>query len=478
VLDFLLKKTKSLKKPNYIIDLLNTWKNFKFINKNNEYIENNSIHKLKFTNYYNIDSSNYNYFKTKKWLVVFSEKYWYIFLESYSHEIKIPYSNSEKVLAWFLTDNKRYLLENNIYYFYRFKNYSHLNDVYWFYKSTLEWFWYDLNKTLIYIDWNKKFNFVTKYEKIKLINKDFLTNIWNKSLFLKILSDDLLYLSKDYYLDLKNIQNITYDLTDWKTDEEKIRLIYDWILDNISYSINFKLTDYQIFSWVETFKNKSWVCEWYVKLMSYMLLFSWIDNIDDIRWYVIDAQDFPKIGHAWLRIWDKYYDPTFDDPVWAEKTKVFNEYKYYWLPRDLFYSNRYDYWKLPEYIKNLSFSDRKKIIFNNLKKLFNKYYNSNYLILKPFKFRKEYNLLDKEVLNIDDFKNILKYYTVRDYKFYDKNWIKRRITNIVYYTVDDSNIEKIIWDYFNYNTNWLYLFKWIDNNWNVTYKLTNNVTIK
>jgi len=30
---------------------------------------------------------------------------------------------------------------------------------------------------------------------------------------------------------------------------------------------------------------------------------------------VIDAADFPNIGHAWLRIDDKYYDPTFDDPV-------------------------------------------------------------------------------------------------------------------------------------------------------------------
>jgi hypothetical protein len=65
--------------------------------------------------------------------------------------------------------------------------------------------------------------------------------------------------------------------------------------------------------------------------------------------------------------------------------------------------------------------DRKKIIYNNLKILLKKYKYSNYLILKPFKFRQKYNLLNKDVLGIEDFKKILKYYIVNDFKFYDQD---------------------------------------------------------
>jgi transglutaminase/protease-like cytokinesis protein 3 len=46
-----------------------------------------------------------------------------------------------------------------------------------------------------------------------------------------------------------------------------------------------------------------------------MLAFAGIEDIEHIRGYVIDAVDFPQIGHAWVRIGNRYYDPTFDDPI-------------------------------------------------------------------------------------------------------------------------------------------------------------------
>jgi len=48
-----------------------------------------------------------------------------------------------------------------------------------------------------------------------------------------------------------------------------------------------------------------------------------------IKGNVIDAADFPQIGHAWVRIGDTYYDPTFDDPLGNMQVKQRDEYKYF-----------------------------------------------------------------------------------------------------------------------------------------------------
>lgn len=478
IIEDMLYKRDSFIISSYIKKLLTYNKKFFYLNEKNEYAIDWWIKKINFSTYYKLNSWNYDQFKNRTWIVIYSKNLWYGFVEKYNIENKIPYSLWNTVLKWFVSDNKKFLLWNDWYYYsYNFDAFSSINDNYWFYVSNLNNLGFDKN-TLLYINKDNKFNFVSKYKVNKLINKDFLNDIWNKWLFLNILSDDYKYLNKNYLVDLINIKHLTKKITKGLNDEEKIKVIYWWILKNIDYTSWYKLSDYRIFSWLETYENKNWVCSWYVKLMTYMLLFSWINNIEDIRWYVIDAKDFPNIGHAWLRIWEKYYDPTFDDPIWATITKKFNEYKYFALPKDLFYTNRFDYWKLPEYIKKLSLEERKKIIFNNLAKLVNKYLWKNYLLLKPFEFRKKYNLGFKEKLTISDLKNILKYYYVDDYKFYDKNWIKKYITSIVYYSVNDNNIEKVLSDDFNYDISWLYLFKWKDENWNISYILTNNVSIK
>ena len=462
----------------YIKKLMSYNKKFFYLNEKNEYVIDWWIKKINFTSYYKLNSWNYDQFKNKSWIVIYSKNLWYGFVENYNIENKIPYSLWNTVLKWFFSDNKKFLLWNDWYYYsYNFNSFSSINDNYWFYLSTLKRLWFNKN-TLLYIDKNNKFNFVLNYKKNKLINKDFLNDIWNKWLFLNILSDDYRYLNKNYLVDLINIKHLTKKITKGLNDKEKIKVIYWWILKNIDYTSWYTLTDYRIFSWLETYKNKNWVCSGYVKLMTYMLLFSWINNVEDIWWYVIDAPDFPNIWHAWLRIGDRYYDPTFDDPIWLSKTKNIEEYKYFGLPRDLFYANRYDYKDIPDNIKNASLDTRKHIIFNNLYKLAPKYINSWYLLLKPFIFRIKHWIWPKYKLTINDFKKYLNYYVVDDYKFYNKKWELKRITNISYYPVNDENIEKDIDNIFNYNLNWLYLFKWKLWNGNYEYRLTNNLTIK
>jgi hypothetical protein len=211
-------------------------------------------------------------------------------------------------------------------------------------------------------------------------------------------------------------------------------------------------------------------------MLLYMLNFSNIDNVDVIRWYVLDAPDFPKIWHAWIRIWDYYYDPTFDDPIWQLKTKTFSEYKYYKLPYDLFYTNRYTYEKIPSFLKTKSLAYRKTFINRRISTLLSKYKNSNYNLLKPFLFKYNNNLKIDKNLTIVWLSKAIWIYNVNNWIFY-KNWIKKHINNINYYTVSDKNIETVA-SQLNYNFDWFYLFKWKLDDWSYEYRLAYNVILK
>ena len=203
-----------------------------------------------------------------------------------------------------------------------------------------------------------------------------------------------------------------------------------------------------------------------------MLSFAWITDVKVVKWYVIDAPDFPSIGHSWIQIGYQYYDPTFDDPVWASKTKSYSEYKYFGLPRDLFYTNRFNYGTLPSYLKTESLSSRKNLIKENIAKLSTKYKDNNYILVKPFTFRTDNNLTATETLTIEKIKNIIPSFDVSEYKFI-QDGVTKTITNIDYYTVNDSNIETLL-EQLNYNIDWYKLFKWDD--W--SYRLAYNSTIK
>ena len=86
-------------------------------------------------------------------------------------------------------------------------------------------------------------------------------------------------------------------------------------LDELSKKEIVDLDDLQIFSGIETFRDGEGVCTGYTKLMLYMLLIAGISDAEEIRGHVIDAPDFPEIGHSWIRIGERYFDPTFDDPL-------------------------------------------------------------------------------------------------------------------------------------------------------------------
>lgn len=292
---------------------------------------------------------------------------------------------NDDVFNWFkikvIKDNVL-ILENWIWYTYIFKDYHN----FWKWvipkEEDLKINWLDKNKTVLLLDDKIWASYVTEYEKVKLISDDIISDISNKYNFLLELSDDKKYSNIDTDESFLELKNKTLELTNWLTQYNKIKKVYDYILKNISYSKVFDIENKYIFSWISTYEKKEWVCSWYSKLNLYMLSFAWINWVKVVKWHVIDATDFPDIWHAWLKIWNNYYDSTFDDTWNNWLTKEFEEYKYFWLPKDLFYTNRFDYWELPLELRSADLEYRKEYVKLELEKLKEKYINKNFKLLK------------------------------------------------------------------------------------------------
>lgn len=461
---FVLKKLSSdIDHPSYIDTLLWKWLLFRQVDSSFEFYEDGKVKKYVFDSYYGIDESNYKAFLNKSGIVLKDvNTTLYIFVEKYSIQEKIPYTRlfSDTFSTQFITEDKKYVLIDEVYYTYNFDTYSVFSDDYGFYEYNIEALGWSLWGTVFFRDGKGKFWFITNAVKTKLISEIYLDWVTDKNEFLKNVIDDKKYLSSDtdqYFKELKSVaQSITKNAV---SDAQKIQIIYDWVIDNITYTKNVDLSDKKIFSWILTYKNKDGVCDGYTKLMWYMLMYGGLSHIEVIKWYVIDVPDFPQIGHAWVKIWDSYYDPTFDDPVGAvSKT----QHKYFKLPEKLFYTNRYEYEDLPEYLMKLSLSERKKIVMKNISTLVAEYANTGYELLKPFEFRKKYKLSYDADISIENLKKILPYYKVASDFSFSIEGKKKYITFLQYYSLVNSSAQDIetILSQHKYDITGLYLFEW------------------
>lgn len=364
-------------------------------------------------------------------------------------------------------------IENWIWYAYTFEKKYHFENMSWVNKSTLDYNSINENNTIVfYEDW--LISFVKDYKKVKLVTNDIIYWIPNKHEILKRFKKNKTNLTWDDDNKIRQIKALSRSLTRWiYKKDDKIKTIYHYILDNIEYTKEFTLQDYEIFSWVETFINKNWVCEWYVELFQLILAFNDISS-ELLTWDVIDAQDFPQIGHAWLKIWEYYYDPTFDDPIWAKETKKFEEYKYFKLPRDLFYTNRYDYWKTPESLKNTPIEFRENLIRQNINKLTEKYKNNWYNLVKPFIYKKTKWLDPIKDITVSDLISIYDFYEFRDYEISFSNRV-RIVKNMNYTTLSNEYTETIL-EKNNYNLDNVLFLKWFKENWDIEYIMVNEIS--
>lgn len=427
--------------------------------------------------YYNLNSESYNFF-LKRWISDYKIfKVWNKVLISnkftkqrvFSHkEIYEKFLNKIDITNWnyiWLIDGKYYFFEfsaNNIYTFnWEYASIEQINK-----------YWFDIDKSLIFLnDWN--YWFVKNFKKIELFDESFLQNIPNLDEFLFYLSDDLINVKIDTKTTLESIKDLSLTLTkNLNNDQEKIKVIYDWIVENISYYENFVDWNKDVFSWTKTYLNKYWVCDWYTKIFLFMLSFAWVENVEIKRWFAFVSEYFPSFWHAWLKIWDKYYDPTFDDPIWWSR----EEYLYFAIPEDLMYINRFDWVVIKDNLDKKSFIERQKIAEKNLFDVYDKY--SNFALAKTIKNKIDlwfsYNdeitveaLWQKiDTLDITSEINVM---------YYFENGQKKYIKSINYYPLNNENL---VWVMKNYNIEISKLKIWkFSSNWKIFYWLIYNLTL-
>ncbi len=474
-----IKKLSDLKNnfvlPDYITKLISGNRKFVYVNYSEknpffEFVENNKVKRLIFTNYFEITDKNYDLFKNKAWYII-NLTWKYVFIENYEIEDKIPYSNSSSYFKSVILDlNNNFYEINWAYYTYKFNSYNYIDDKYWFYPKSLDQLWINIKNSILYKNIDK-YVFITSYSDQVLIKSDLLTWITDKKLFLSMVSDDKKSLNYDTYSYFKELKLLSEKLTSWLTREDKIKKIYDYVLKNITYTNPIDLTRPEIFSWIDTYKNKDWVCEWYVKLMAYMLMFAWIEDVEVIRWFVLNASDFPNVWHAWIKIWNYYYDPTFDDPIWNTQAKEFNQYDYYKLPADLMYTNRYDVADLPEELKSKSKEFLNELVNKNLYNLVSKYKKSNYNLMNYVLFLYNNWFSYNHKIKISDLENLIVTYSI-DWKdmSYIKDWRKYFIKKLKFYQLTNENLKDVL-SVINYDISSHNLLKWDLWNWSYEYRL-------
>ena len=338
----------------------------------------------------------------------------------------------------FLNANPSIILDWDFYNQYEAKSYIELS-WYWYYDWQIDFNPEDKEIIIFEKDW--KISLVRDYYKKRIIRSNLLENVKNKDEFLEVLSKDIkrYWENIDFENTIKEIKNKSEEIIKGENNKDKkIKIIYKWLIDYLKYDQDWiNKWSKEIFSWLLSFENKRWVCDWYTKLIFYMLSFAGIDDIDIESWYVFTSDDFPDIWHSWIKIWDKYYDPTFDDPVW-DFDKGNYELRYFWLAKDLIYADRFSWMNIAEKYKWKSKSQLEKISEEAFYKLVKKY-------------GKKYNLLDLyykkdllwiragEEISIEKLKKSIPYYEVSNYGFIDENGKKRQISSINYFSVKDDN---------------------------------------
>ncbi|MDP2090042.1 MAG: transglutaminase domain-containing protein [Candidatus Gracilibacteria bacterium] len=276
--------------------------------------------------------------------------------------------------------NNNLVLENGVWYSYSYSKYHGFGKGIIPSEADLSDGGLNKNTHILLLGDNNGAMFITDYKKVKLVSDYIISDISNKQAFLNELADEKKYLTEDTDSILIKLKNDTINLTSSVNNSQKIQKIYDYILKNVSYSKVFNVNNRYIFSGVHTYNNNDGICTGYARLYLYMLSFAGIENVKVIKGNVVDGLDFPNIGHAWVQIGNNYYDPTFDDPIGNTNTKSYNEYKYFGLPRDLFYTNRFNYGDLPNNLKNADLETRKNYVITELTKLQSKY--SDYNLIK------------------------------------------------------------------------------------------------
>lgn len=327
---------------------------------------------------------------------------------------------------------------------YRVENYKHHN--------------FDPYTTLVYYD-DDRFYLVDDYKKLRLVSDNLISGIANKQQILELLRDYKKIDPREENIDsiFRAIKSTSEKITkNATTDKEKIEKLYSYIINSIQYTSDVKDTDREPFSWIKTFVNKDWVCQWYAELLSILLGYQDIEATV-MAGDVINSVDFPEIGHAWVKIGNSYYDPTFDDTDTQWEKKGIKDFKYYGLPKTIFYTNRYDEGKTPEILLSKDIVYREQVVEDNLKRVYKNSPKKDYKLFDFLIFKDKYNITT-DIKNIEALAKDIGFYEMTNYVA-TIDGKKKNISNINYYEMTDENIESLL-SQIHYNFDEYKIFKW------------------
>lgn len=314
--------------------LKSSTKEYAEVDGNMEFVEYGSYYRVRFKHYYvikwDIPVSLYletpdvwNQILLRQWDDFILSTWWYNIEKKYSIKEVLNKVQASSTSSWWYI----FSINNGNYEMFSFSDYK-------YYTLPREWVYLSsLNSSVKFEDSlllqkNNQFILVTSwFIKKTLFPTNYLTNNENPVLILNsIWKDNYFYWKSDIKWTFDSIKNKTDEITNWlTTEDQKISAIFSRITKNIAYDDYttsylknwfsedeyLKNVNKAVFSWLETFSNKSWVCDGYSKLMQYMLSFAWIRNVTIESWKA-DVWKQKLVPHAWIRIWEKLYDPTWD----------------------------------------------------------------------------------------------------------------------------------------------------------------------
>lgn len=228
------------------------------------------------------------------------------------------------------------------------KNSLFLSWLNWGYALLAKWDWIDISQckeldqksSYLFEKFEIEWSFKNDKDKIVWTRKDLKCYYSDPSQIYvairEVAIDDFDYL----YKNSENLHNFAVALKKkfWDLPEDEIlKKAYKYILQKVDYNFSFIETlsqeeDFEKTPWkISSFFNeKDVVCDAYVKVFVSLLRFFDIDA-ERIEWKIQPLEDSVfnenNFWHSWVKVWNKYFDPTFDDTGKDDFNKYFGKTK-------------------------------------------------------------------------------------------------------------------------------------------------------